>query len=385
MVKETPFIYPRRTLVPGPNATPTAARAKLKHMDSQISFTAVDDTPEFETQDPQLLTERQKEVRVENAETAGMFPEITGSVVKRKKGLKLAAGSPTPNRKLDFAQTPVAEKNEERVPETTVEGLKDTEPIFSFTSDPRSGTSAAGSVNESSGSRSQMHDDRSSELTDIDSDNDVAMSNYEFSEPTKALEPQADTASDVPSVEEMFVDAPEHPNAPELAPVQTKASDYGKISPLKDISEIAILVSPVKNITEYEPVDISDPDSPPARQQKSTAEKRATPAAAVTPQKGKAGKKLNKKRKRTASAPGSPEVLDTIIIAESEQSPQDPEPPSKKPKASDSGVDTPIRISARKTKGKTGVRGTASKLSAGSDVDGMGGKLSAWLETWRFW
>jgi hypothetical protein len=87
----------------------------------------------------------------------------------------------------------------------------------------------------------------------------------------------------------------------------------------------------------------------------------------------------------------SPEVLDTIVIAETEKSPismcpvfnksPEPERPAKKARALDA-EDTPVktRTSARSNKGKKlGLRGSAGKLVSDGGLDGMSGKTPAFV------
>ena len=134
-------------------------------MDSQIDFVPIHGPPSLETQDSQLITEHQKEVREEQAKAAALFPELSNTTPKAKKTMNLGRGSPTAQRHSEDppaqmpegppAQTPAAVKTEnESVSETVVKAAPSIPAITtSFVggcSFPVAGVSASPSINETS-------------------------------------------------------------------------------------------------------------------------------------------------------------------------------------------------------------------------------------------
>lgn len=59
-------------------------KAKLRHEDSQVQFAVVDSSPALNPQESQLLTDRQKEVRERQHDTAVMFPALRSSTSKTR-------------------------------------------------------------------------------------------------------------------------------------------------------------------------------------------------------------------------------------------------------------------------------------------------------------
>jgi hypothetical protein len=419
VVRETPQNnHSRRSFTPKAKPTPAKPKPKPTHMDSQIDFVAIEGTPDLETQDSQLITEHQKEVREEQAQAAGLFPELTASVARKpRRTMKLGSVSPSAARRQEahgVASTPTRKLNDglsAMVPETTIK--KDTtkapEPVVSFISeshiDSNTGSvlgSQASSVADEKGGdnvKSRVLGEGSSELIDLDSDNDITISNYpEASQitPTRRLLFPPDIPSDEPSGDDNFVDAPDHFNNDSdertLPCTQNKNPNSDTTSPPRDAPEIVIEISPAKDASKYEATEASESPAGPDAQIVSEI---LTAAGSPPP---KVGKRRGRKRKRVTTMPqqenkvnASPEVLDTIVIAETEKSPismcpvfnksPEPERPAKKARALDA-EDTPVktRTSARSNKGKKlGLRGSAGKLVSDGGLDGMSGKTPAFV------
>ncbi|KAA8893999.1 Rap1-interacting factor 1 N terminal-domain-containing protein [Sphaerosporella brunnea] len=394
MVKETPYGRARKTFTPRSHvltSTPTRSKPlKPKHMDSQLNFVAVGGAPGLEAQDSQLMTEHQKEVREEQARAAEMFPELTaGASRKPKKKMKLATGSPSPQRQASIGASHSPEPEEaagaaEPLVSFIAESQLDPDPQPCVT--PRTSNQACKGAQQSAIAEHPG-------LTDVDSDNDVNMTacdNYSQKRHPRAEALSFNLSSDSPSGDDNFVDAQDAfpnkettgPARSSSAPEQRLSDDY-EVSPSKDIAEIAVAISPVKNGEEYAPVDDSEsvPDGPDAQ---IIAEVRS---AAGTPPI-RTNRKRSKKRKRETPVPqgsvASPKMLDTIVIA-AEPNCQSPFPrlntageserPLKRARAKAIDV-TPVRISARKNKG---IKATPHGYFAagGSDFDGMSGEASA--------
>lgn len=83
-----------------------AAKAKLRHEDSQMQFAAIESSPTPNVPESQPLTDRQKEIRERQRETAAMFPAVRSSPTeKTKKALSTSSQQPNLSRPLR-ASTP---------------------------------------------------------------------------------------------------------------------------------------------------------------------------------------------------------------------------------------------------------------------------------------
>lgn len=82
----------------GPSKTPRRSLTpRLRHDDSQIKFAAIESSPiDGHMADSQLLTERQKEVRDRQRESAALFPEIRSSPGPKAGGLSHTDSPPPP-------------------------------------------------------------------------------------------------------------------------------------------------------------------------------------------------------------------------------------------------------------------------------------------------
>lgn len=373
----------------------------------------VEDSPALETQDSQLITEHQKEVREEQAQAVSIFPDLaTGATRKSRRIL----GSPPllAKSQLEYhvPDTPMHMQTNESptvVPETIIK--KDTtrtpELIGSFVSESHIAStsgSVLGSQNSSvAGEIGRDHSDLRavnkghSEVTDHYKDSDAAISHYLDSSqasPTKYTPPLPDALSDEPDGDDNFVDAPDHFDSDNDWPIQPndlpRPTTEQKL-PLNDIAELAVAISPPKDPSEYEKVDVADSPAPSPDTHICSEIMSATESPLP-----KANKKRGNKRKRPVpTSEGKPvdqwpEVLETIVIAEPEQPPasnvqsllqQSPEleRPSKKTRASvTSNTPVKLRTSARTTKGKhRGLRNATNRLvSGGTDLGQMSGKIS---------
>jgi hypothetical protein len=382
MIKETPYSRSRRSFTPRKNMltpTPTKTKpAKPKHMDSQLDFIPVENTASLATQDSQLMTEHQKEVREEQARTAEMFPELTVGVSRKpKKTMKLGSESPSSKRQALIASwTPE--------PADTVAG-KIPDPSVSFVAESQMDPPPAPRSVSGTGEDARWDSkEESSEPADI---KDVPMADCDdYSQDGQPKD--AILSSDIPSDDEPsadnFVDAPDRFITSENSAEEKSVPD-DDVSPLKDISEIAIAIPPVKNSEEYAQVDDSPP-SPHGPEAQIIAE---VLSATGTPST-RNNKRRSKKRKRESliqqddatlfASPASPEMLDTIVIA-ADTNPQasphrnvsiESERPAKRARGKDIDA-TPVRVSTRKNKGvKATPRGASSMLK---DPNGTYGKF----------
>lgn len=76
-----------------------AAKAKLRHEDSQVQFAAIESSPTLLVPESQTLTDRQKEIRERQRETAAMFPAVRSSPTeKTKKALSTSSQQPNVSR-----------------------------------------------------------------------------------------------------------------------------------------------------------------------------------------------------------------------------------------------------------------------------------------------
>lgn len=354
---------PRRRLAakgrqtPSKSRTPSKSKAKPKHMDSQIDFIPVEPS-EPETQDPQLITEHQKEVRKEQAEAASAFQEVSASVKPRQRKV-MRRGSPSP-----APPTPIAKEAEEEdmLPDIVVKeqaAEQPPPPTVSFVPEwklasqvPLMKESLAPLAAITNGASKER---RLSAISDIGSDlTDIEMSRDEI-------------------------------------PITNKPVADKDISPRQDVSEIAnltVAISPAKDTTEYVIIDYDTekPSSPDAQIQ---AEIKSNTSPAMGPKK-RAGK-----RKREAPVPPeSPEMensstvapepifstaasfsaaedadTDDIVMADSPAPTRSAKRTKLDPEAAPPASQaTPTRISSRSTKGKK----PRKLLADSSDVNGSG-------------
>lgn len=87
------------TPLPRKKSKGRAAKAKLRHEDSQVQFAAIESSPALVVPESQLLTDRQKEIRERQRETAAMFPGVRSSPTEKTKKA-LATSSQQPNLSL---------------------------------------------------------------------------------------------------------------------------------------------------------------------------------------------------------------------------------------------------------------------------------------------
>lgn len=82
-------------------------KAKLRHEDSQVQFAAIESSPFLAAQETQLLTDRQKETRERQRETAAMFPAVRSSPTETTKKAR-STNSQLPSASIDSyrASTP---------------------------------------------------------------------------------------------------------------------------------------------------------------------------------------------------------------------------------------------------------------------------------------
>jgi hypothetical protein len=327
-------------------------------MDSQIDFIPVEPS-EPETQDSQLITEHQKEVRKEQAEAATAFQEVSASIKPRQRKV-MRRGSPSP-----APPTPIAKEAQEKdmLPEIVVKEQAAERPPppppLSFV--PESNLASQVLLTKESLAplaaitNGASKERRLSAISDIGSDlTDINMSRDEI-------------------------------------PIANKPATDKDISPLQEVSEIAnltVAISPAKDKAEYVIMD-SDTEKPSSPDAQIQAEIESNTSPAVAP------KKRPEKRKREAPAPPeSPEMENSITVAPepifstaasfcaAEDADTDdivmadsPAPtrsakrtkldPEAAPPASQA---TPTRISSRSTKGKK----PRKLLADSSDVNGSG-------------
>lgn len=82
-------------------------RPRPRHEDSQMQFSAIEFPPALVSQDSQLLTDRQKEIRERQRENAVMFPEIRSSPTEKiKKARSTNAQQPQSSSSPKRASTP---------------------------------------------------------------------------------------------------------------------------------------------------------------------------------------------------------------------------------------------------------------------------------------
>lgn len=83
------------------------AKIKLRHEDSQMQFAAIESSPALLGQESQFLTDRQKEIRERQRETAAMFPAVRSSPIeKTKKALSTSSQQPSAPLGPHRASTP---------------------------------------------------------------------------------------------------------------------------------------------------------------------------------------------------------------------------------------------------------------------------------------
>jgi hypothetical protein len=384
MIKETPYTRSRLSFTPRnnmPTPTPTKTKpAKPKHMDSQLDFIAVEDTRSFATQDSQLMTEHQKEVREEQARTAEMFPELMVGVNRKpKKTMKLGSESPSAKRRTSVGASWTPEPAGEggaKMPDPPVsfvaESQMDPHPSLPTSPAPRAvSTTRKGAWWDSKGESSEPADSTDVPMADCDNDSRNGQSKDAIL-PSDDDEPSADN----------FVDAPDRFSTSENSlPVDGKSVPDDDGSPLKDIPDIAIAIPPVKNSEDYAQDFPPAPHGPDAQIIAEVLSASGTPS--TTRNNGKRSRKRKRGTPAKQDAAESPEMLDTIVIAADtnrQSSPQrkesvELERPAKRARGKEVNV-TPLRISARKNKGvKATPRDASSALvSKGNDPDGSNGK-----------
>lgn len=313
----SPFREPRGTASPGPSVlvkdtpvnsrrTPGSARktpTRPKHMDSQIEFAEIESGGSMP--DSQVLTEHQKEVKERQSEAARTLFSGLGVVGKGKEKEKerkpvpaFAVDSPTSGQggvaisdEMDISRIeetqPSQELNETAsfISEMPVESSY---PQFLLTKAPgeEDTSSAISSVESSVKEVSPELVIGPSIIVDWGEDGeDVEM--------TPADEdPDSSIISDPPSIDEDFVDAPDH--------LPSEAED----SPIPSRRKGRVLVT--VEVDSGAPGDINAHSSPDAQ---IIDEERASHGLPATPKsKGK------KKARKGSEVAVSPEMLDTVVV-----------------------------------------------------------------------
>jgi hypothetical protein len=303
---------------------------KPKHMDSQIDFVAIRGTPDQETQDSQLITEHQKEIREEQAQVGAWFAQLASKKPRRRSKTDTeTTGSKKPSN--DIINTPIDSQRgaqHDMVPETTAKKMGGASGVMaSFISESIVGSpvrSRGPSIVRSIDERQedpQLEEKASSDLSEIDAVRDQPMLDAPSSAPDMKTAHEIQILEPVfndPSGEDTFADAPDFPSSRDEEkppPIATNfGTRFGDVPPPRDIADIVDEISPSKNNVEYEDPGIASDTS--------------VPPVTATPSKN--SQKWNgKKRKRTSekAANITPEVLDTIVIAK-ELSSQPPHPQS---------------------------------------------------------
>jgi len=85
------------------NSKSSAAKARLRHDDSQILFAPIDSSPLPVEDESQLLTDHQKEVRARQVEGAQMFPDISSTPVRKSTPRSRRKAPGTLNFSTDIA------------------------------------------------------------------------------------------------------------------------------------------------------------------------------------------------------------------------------------------------------------------------------------------
>ena len=80
----------RRNVKKTPKSSKRGSTPRLRHDDSQVHFAAIESSPLAHAAESQVLTDRQREVRERQRETATLFPEIRSSPEKGKSANRLS-------------------------------------------------------------------------------------------------------------------------------------------------------------------------------------------------------------------------------------------------------------------------------------------------------
>jgi hypothetical protein len=260
MVKETPFnVHSRRSSTPRSRPTPakTENKPKPKHMDSQLDFVAIDGTPSFETQNSQLMTEHQKAVREKQTETAVLFPDLINHTTKRPTRLSTSntidADHPLVTAKqMELESKALADISFNR------RLFKGREDITSFVSD-----SVVGSPTESrivpilvSALKPDCVHEKVKEAFPVSPDDglqrDISLPASTNSALSAEAVPHLQSPIDEHSVDDNFVDAPDHFQMDDEDIAVILAPEPKSAAPSKVIPDIAIHLSPIQNHDEYE-------------------------------------------------------------------------------------------------------------------------------------
>ncbi|KAI5844585.1 Rap1-interacting factor 1 N terminal-domain-containing protein [Morchella snyderi] len=302
MVKDTPL--PTRRTTPG--SARKAPPPKLKHMDSQIEFAPVDNGS-AETIDSQVLTEHQKEVKERQRDGAAgkLFSSL---VIKTEKDAgkerEVVVLEDTPVEDMDVSRIEETQPSQRSVKDEQEETLplisqmpEETNPQFLLTRPPTQESGDLGSSSEIELSEPELSEPELSEpeLSEPEMDSpgteeweESAGNDVEMSNPTDDNSDYGSSISELPSIEDDFVDAPDQPSS----------------SPRRNMRmTVEIDTSPATLSTEpsSEKSGHSSPDA------QIIDEQRASHGLPATPKTTKGRRKGKKK--------ASPEVLGTIVIA----------------------------------------------------------------------
>ncbi|KAI5803747.1 Rap1-interacting factor 1 N terminal-domain-containing protein [Geopyxis carbonaria] len=355
IVKETPYLVrSRKSMTPAKQPPP-----KLPHMDSQIDFVPVENTPEFETQDSQLVTEHQKETRERQAQTANIFSDLAAVTPTRRSRRNMVLSPEKHDQKP--IKTEDAGPADVLVPQTTVKE-NPSAVMVSFVSETSMNDSrAAFPATPSFVGSVELYGDRPDEPMELATQVDppelseglerepelpppVPLTEQKLdpepmSEDVDMLTPEPDEIPSESEVIAKLVDAREKSTGPEEPFVDAKevveqsshrtqhtATEYENISPLMDIADlvgnsghspISVQINPVKNMDQYETTDTESHVSysgPEAQIIQEVISAGGTPLRA----RKKPPPRSASKRKRVSSGPKevnkSPEMLDTIVV-----------------------------------------------------------------------
>jgi hypothetical protein len=298
MVKDTPL--PTRRSTPG--SARKAPPPKLKHMDSQIEFAPVDNGS-AEAIDSQVLTEHQKEVkeRQRDGEAGKLFSSLAIKTEKdagKEKEVVVLEDTPVEDMDVSRIEETQPSQGEEKELEETISFLsempvpkEEPNPQFLLTRPPtqQSGDVASSSEIELS-SEPEMDSPGAQEWEESNGD-DVEMSN-----PTDDNSDYGSSISELPSIEDDFVDAPDQPPS----------------SPRRHMTMTVEVAPPSATVSAEEPSSEKSSHSSPGAQ--IIDEQRASHGLPAAPKPTKCRRKGKKK--------ASPEVLGTIVIASEPPAPE---------------------------------------------------------------
>lgn len=312
VVKDTPVVVnPRRGFMIGPLGR---MPGKLKHMDSQIEFAPIVAGDVETAMDSQVLTERQKEVRERQGD--GMVFSglaLAGAEKEKKGGQKDEPVVPKSNDEIEIsriAETQESPDQNETASFISVMPDRGSYPQFLLTQ--ADDGEDSGMVRRSFDESFEAASPAKADWEDEDGDVDMTGSTPQDSNDSIVL-------SVSQSIEDNFVDAPDHPpSRAQDSLARRRNAKGGPVITVEVLPKVRVLplstISPSQTDSDKEAIKSSDASAQSSPDAQIIDEERAAHGLPATPKPLRGRRRL---KRGSAAAPLviSPDILDTITIS----------------------------------------------------------------------